>query len=38
MNSILLNLTKNGFSLPADIVELKIYQEGRPIPVQLMKN
>jgi small-conductance mechanosensitive channel len=38
MNSILLNLTKNGFSLPADIVELKIYQEGKPIPVQLMKN
>jgi len=38
MNSILLNLTKNGFSLPADIVELKIYQEGKPIPVQLMRN
>lgn len=38
MNSILLNLTQNGFSLPADIVELKIYQEGKPIPVQLMEN
>jgi len=38
MNSILLNLTNNGFSLPADIVELKIYQEGKPIPVQLTKN
>lgn len=38
MNNILLNLTKNGFSLPADIIELKIYQEGKPIPVQLTKN
>ncbi len=38
MNSILLNLTQNGFSLPADIIELKIYQEGKPIPVQLTKN
>ncbi len=38
MNNILLNLTKNGFNLPADIIELKIYQEGKPIPVQLTKN
>lgn len=37
MNNVLLNLTQNGFSLPADIIELKIYQEGSPIPVQLSK-
>lgn len=29
-------LTDAGFSLPADIVELKIYQEGQPIPLRMM--
>ncbi len=29
-------LTKSGFSLPADIIELKIYQEGQPIPVKMV--
>ncbi len=29
-------LTNAGFSLPADIVELKIYQEGQPIPLRMM--
>ncbi len=29
-------LMKSGFSLPADIVELKIYQEGQPIPIKMM--
>jgi small-conductance mechanosensitive channel len=30
-------LTKAGFSLPADIIELKIYQEGQPIPLRMME-
>jgi small-conductance mechanosensitive channel len=30
-------LTQAGFSLPADIVELKIYQEGQPIPLRMME-
>jgi small-conductance mechanosensitive channel len=29
-------VTEAGFSLPADIVELKIYQEGQPIPLRMM--
>ena len=33
MNDVITVLTKGGFTLPADIVELKIYQEGQPIPV-----
>jgi small conductance mechanosensitive channel len=37
MDKVLSNLIKNGFSLPADIVELKIYQEGQPIPL-IMKS
>ncbi len=37
MNKVVSNLIKNEFSLPADIVELKIYQEGQPIPL-LMKD
>lgn len=28
-------LISSGFSLPADIVELKIYQEGQPIPLRM---
>jgi small-conductance mechanosensitive channel len=28
-------LTSSGFSLPADIIELKIYQEGQPIPLRM---
>ncbi len=35
MNNILVSLAKNGFSMPADIVELKIYQEGQPIPLKM---
>lgn len=30
-------LVDTGFSLPADIVELKIYQEGQPIPLRMTK-
>ncbi|WP_339814858.1 mechanosensitive ion channel family protein [uncultured Imperialibacter sp.] len=33
MNGIVSSLMKQGYSLPADIVELKIYQEGKPIPL-----
>jgi small-conductance mechanosensitive channel len=29
-------LIKSGFSLPADIIELKIYQEGQPIPIRML--
>ncbi len=35
MNKVITALTKAGFSLPADIIELKIYQEGQPIPVSI---
>lgn len=35
MYTVINSLTAKGFSLPADIVELKIYQEGKPIPIQL---
>ncbi|MBX2840636.1 MAG: mechanosensitive ion channel family protein [Flammeovirgaceae bacterium] len=35
MNNILVSLAKDGFSMPADIVELKIYQEGQPIPLKM---
>lgn len=37
MNNVLLKLTDKSFSLPADIVELKIYQEGQPIPLKWSK-
>ncbi|MGB6037057.1 MAG: mechanosensitive ion channel family protein [Cryomorphaceae bacterium] len=36
MSAGLAALTEAGFSLPADIVELKIYQEGQPIPLRMM--
>ena len=35
MATALTALTKSGFSLPADIIELKIYQEGQPIPLRM---
>ncbi|NJN28055.1 MAG: mechanosensitive ion channel family protein [Cyclobacteriaceae bacterium] len=35
MNNIVNHLIASGFSLPADIIELKIYQEGQPIPISL---
>lgn len=35
MNAVVTALVQNNFSLPADIIELKIYQEGQPIPVSL---
>ncbi|MCB2208617.1 MAG: mechanosensitive ion channel family protein [Bacteroidetes bacterium] len=35
MNKVVVELVKAGFTLPADIIELKIYQEGKPIPVSL---
>jgi small conductance mechanosensitive channel len=38
MNSVVTNLMKEGFSLPADIVELKIYQEGKPIPLNIVSS
>ena len=37
MNAIVTQLAKEGFSMPADILELKIYQEGKPIPLQIKK-
>lgn len=36
MTEVLNALTQNGFTLPADIVELKIYQEGSPIPLKMI--
>lgn len=36
MNNVVVSLINNKFSLPADIIELKIYQEGQPIPVSLI--
>jgi small-conductance mechanosensitive channel len=38
MNKVVVDLVKAGFTLPADIIELKIYQEGKPIPVSLKSN
>ncbi len=35
MNEILTHLAQKGFTMPADILELKIYQEGKPIPVAI---
>jgi small-conductance mechanosensitive channel len=35
MNNVLVELVEAGFTLPADIIELKTYQEGKPIPVSL---
>ena len=35
MHQVLLRLSKAGFNMPADIIELKIYQEGQPIPVSV---
>ncbi|TRX60524.1 mechanosensitive ion channel family protein [Fulvivirga sp. M361] len=35
MNNVVTKLIKNNFSLPADIVEFKMYQEGQPIPLTL---
>lgn len=38
MNDILIHLAQNGFNMPADILELKIYQEGKPIPLSIVGN
>ncbi len=35
MNNVVVALAKEGYSMPADIIELKIYQEGQPIPINL---
>jgi small-conductance mechanosensitive channel len=35
MNNVVTGLAEAGFSMPADIIELKIYQEGQPIPVSV---
>lgn len=35
MQTVINKLIKEGFNLPADIVELKIYQEGHPIPIAM---
>lgn len=37
MQTVVNHLLKKGFTLPADIVELKIYQEGQPIPLAIKK-
>lgn len=38
MNKIVVELVKSGFTLPANIVELKTYQEGKPIPVEVSQH
>ncbi|MBK6265753.1 mechanosensitive ion channel [Marivirga sp. S37H4] len=38
MKAIINKLMKEGFNMPADILELKIYQEESPIPISLRKN
>ncbi len=38
MEAVFKRLKKEGFTLPASIVELKIYQEGNPIPIKLTSN
>lgn len=38
MRKVINALTNENFGMPADIVELKIYQEGQPIPISLKKN
>lgn len=38
MEAVFRRLKRGGFTLPANIVELKIYQEGSPIPVKLLKD
>ncbi|MEJ2006305.1 MAG: mechanosensitive ion channel [Cyclobacteriaceae bacterium] len=37
MAKVYFRLKKDGFYMPADIVELKIYQEGNPIPLIIKK-
>ncbi len=38
MESVFKRLKKDGYTLPANIVELKIYQEGQPIPLKIFKD
>jgi len=38
MAKVFFRLKKDGFYMPADIVELKIYQEGNPIPLTITGN
>lgn len=38
MNRIVVELLKSGFTLPANIIELKMYQEGKPIPVDIKQD
>lgn len=38
MEAVFRRLKQEGFTLPANIVELKIYQEGRPIPIKVRKD
>ncbi len=38
MERSLASLSNAGFTLPADIVELKIYQEGKPIPLRMVES
>jgi len=37
MRKVISALIEKGYGMPADILELKIYQEGRPIPIALKK-
>ena len=37
MRQVIAALIAKDFGMPADILELKIYQEGRPIPVMVKK-
>ena len=36
MRNVLNGLMNAGYTMPADIIELKIYQEGQPIPVKVI--
>ncbi len=38
MKAIVNRLMKEGFNMPADILELKIYQDENPIPISIRKN
>lgn len=38
MRNVLNGLMQEGYTMPADIVELKIYQEDQPIPIRMAKD
>ena len=38
MRKVIASLLKKNVGMPADILELKIYQEDKPIPITLKKD